>query len=161
MRNLLSSTIWAKGALDHEPRKYRPQRRVWLPMFNAIAVAAGLIAAIHGSRLLDRIYGDWTDVFGLMFALVGVLSFIGLAWKIWALEMSALCVLVGMVFAYIVGILGSPSPEQMVAKEAPSYFIAVMLLFGFPFALDQINILADELFDRRVARRKAELLAEG
>ena len=155
---ILRGTIWKKGALDHEPKKYRSLWRVWLPLYDIIAIFAGIFAVTHGSRTLDRIFGTFLDPLGVLFAVVALICLIGVSFpKLWKLETIGKSLLVGIISAYVYCILFIPSQEQLSYAEAPSYFVACMLLIGLPLPLFRLNQLAEEQFDRRVQARAREL----
>lgn len=158
MESLLRGTVWEKGALNGEPKKYRPLVRVWLPLYDAIAIAAGVFAITVGSSLLDRIYGDFTDTIGAVYSFIAFLCFIGVAHpRLWPLEVAAKCMLLGMLFAYVGAILWSPSPQQLAFAAAPNYFVAAMLMWGVPMAGFRLTQLAIEEFDRQVKLRVKEI----
>ncbi|QQO39384.1 membrane protein [Microbacterium phage CrunchyBoi] len=158
MKTLLRGTVWEKGALDGEPKKYRSLVRFWLPLYDVIAIAAGIFAVWVGSSLLDRIYGDLTDAIGTVYALVAALCFIGVAYpKLWMLEVGAKITLLGMLFGYVAAILWVPSPQQLAFAAAPSYFVAAMLCWGVPMAGFRLTQLAIEEYERQVAKRVQEI----
>ena len=158
LQNLWSQTIWAKGALDNEPKKYRSLKRVWLPLYDGIAIANGILALWFGSRLLDRIFGSLTDVIGLFFSLVALVCLLGVAFPaLWKIEVVGKVILIGMVLAYALCILIFPSPEQLSAQEAPNLFVAGMLIFGLPLALFRLDIITREEFERRVTKKMGEI----
>ena len=158
MGSLLRGTVWVRGALDAEPKKYRPLVRVWLPLYDVVAILAGIFAAWFGSSLLDRIYGELTDLVGLLYSLVALVCLIGVAYPhLWKLEVAAKICLVGMLLGYVVAILTAPSPQQLAFAAAPSYFGAAMLCWGVPMAGFRLTQLAIEEFDRRVAARVQEI----
>lgn len=156
MRWLYRQTIWRSGEIPMHEQKYRSLKRVWLPLYDTIAVVAGVMAAGYGSRLLDRLYGDATDFIGIFFAFVAAVCLAGVAFpKLWAVEIVGKLLLIGMIIAYATAIIVSPSPEQLAAREAPSWFIAVILLLPLPLPLFRLELLATEWVDRRaVARRR-------
>ena len=161
MRSLLRGTVWEKGALDEEPKKYRPLVRVWLPIYDGIAIAAGIFAVLFGSQLLDRIYGDATDLIGGVFSLIAFTCLIGVAYPAnWKLEVGAKIVMLSMLFSYVVAVLVSPSPAQLAYAQGPSWFAAAMLCWGVPMAGFRLTQLAIEEFDRQVKARAQEIRNE-
>jgi len=158
MRALFRASIWAPGALASEPRKYRSLRRVWLPIYDLIALMNGLLAFVFGSRILDQIFGTMTDLVGLLFAAVALVCLVGVSFpKLWRVEFAGKVLLIGMVVGYIACILAFPSPEQIALKEAPNFFVSGMLVFGLPLACFGLDLLTREEFDRRVQRRVKEI----
>lgn len=152
-------TVWAPGALDHEPKKFRTLWRVWLPLYDVIAITAGFFAYSHGSNLLNGIFGPLVvDIVGLGFMAVAVLCLVAVVHpKLWKLEIGAKSLLIGMVATYIWVILFLPSNQQLATSGAPSYFVACMLAFGLPLALFRLTQLGEEQYDRRVEQRVEEL----
>jgi hypothetical protein len=158
MRALWRASIWHPDALP-EADKYRSLKRVWLPVYDVIAVLAGITAALYGSRLLDRLYGDLTDAIGAFFAVIALVCLAGVAFpRLWAVELAGKSILIGMVIAYATAIVVSPSPEQLAAKEAPSWFITVMLLLPLPLPIFRIELLVTEWADRRAVERRRRLI---
>lgn len=158
LRRIAAASVWWPGALAAEPEKYRPLKRLWLPMYDVIALINGFLAVFFGSRLLDRIFGQTADVVGLLFAGVALVCLIGVSFpRLWRVEFVGKVLLIGMVVGYIVCILAFPSPEQLELKEAPSFFVSGMLVFGLPLACFGLDLLTREEFDRRVRRRVKEL----
>lgn len=152
---IVRASIWHPLAIGPLEQKYRSLKRVWLPLYDVVAMLAGITAVMYGSRLLDRLYGDFTDVIGGFFTLVAFVCLLGVAFpRLWAVEIVGKSILIGMVIAYATAIVLSPSPEQLAAKEAPSWFITVMLLLPLPLPLFRLELLATEWADRRAVERR-------
>lgn len=163
IRSLAAHTVWARGALDHEPKKVRSLWRVWLPLYDVFAIGAGLSAIIYGSPMLNRIFGgEVVAVTGWGFTIVAVACLVGVAFpRLWKFEIAMKSLLIGMIVAYIYCILFLPSSAQVASSGGPNFFVACMLAFGLPLALFRLNLLADESYDRRVAARMAAILDTG
>lgn len=162
MRWLWQRSIWHPDAIPLHERKYASLKRVWLPLYDVFAVLAGVAAIAHGSRLLDRLYGPFTDVIGVVFIAVALVCLAGVAIpRLWAVELAGKVVLVGMIVAYIAGIVVSPSPEQLLAREAPSWFIVAMLALNLWLPLWRIENLTMEWADRRADERRRKVLTDG
>lgn len=147
-------TIWHTGAIPINEWKYRNLMRVWLPLADGIAFLAGINAWLYGSRLLVRILGEGlVDVVGLFFAGVALACFIGVAFpKLHRLETLATLVLVGLVVAYMGAILFFPSEPS----EPPNWFIVTMLGYGLPLACFRLNLLGEDVKERRAEKAAAE-----
>lgn len=159
MRALWRASIWHPDAIPLHERKYASLKRVWLPIYDITAVWAGINAAIFGSRLLDRLYGPVTDLVGVLFAAVALVCLAGVAFpRLWAVEIAGKAVLVGMIVAYMAAIVMSPSPEQLVTKEAPSWFIVTMLALNLWLPLFRLEMLTTEWADRRAEERRRGLV---
>lgn len=157
---LWRASIWHPDAIPLHERKYASLKRVWLPLYDVVAVVAGITAILYGSRLLDRLYGSFTDVIGVFFSLVAVVCLAGVAFpKLWAVELAGKVVLVGMIVGYIGAIIVSPSPEQLLAREAPSWFIVAMLALNLWLPLWRIENLTVEWADRRADDRRRKAVA--
>lgn len=162
-RRLFARTVWAPGALDHEPKKFRSLWRVWLPLYDLFAIGAGISAVAVGSPLLNRVFGEaFVDITGYGFTAVASACLIGVAFpRLWRFEVAMKSLLIGMIVAYIWCILAFPSSQQVASAGGPSYFVAFMLAFGLPLALFRLNQLADEQFDRRVIARVEAIVDTG
>jgi hypothetical protein len=147
MLRLLARSIWAHDAIPLSEWKYRNLKRVWLPLYDVLAIAAGLSALAYGSRLLNRVLGTHAvDAVGAGFAVVAFVCLIGSAFpRLWLVAIIGKLVLVGIIVAYMAAIIIFPS----VPDEAPNWFIVVMLAFGLPLACFQLNMLGEEWKDRR------------
>jgi len=162
LRALWRASIWHPDAIPLHEKKYASLKRVWLPLYDTVAILAGIAAIAYGSRLLDRLYGPFTDVIGVVFIAVAAVCFAGVAFPcLWAVELAGKVVLVGMIVAYISGIVVSPSPEQLLAREAPSWFIVAMLALNLWLPLWRIENLTGEWADRRADERRRKALSDG
>lgn len=159
LRAVGRASIWHPDAIPLREQKYRSLKRVWVPAYDLLAVCAGLAGVVYGSRLLDRLYGDYTDLVAGFFALVAMVCLLGVAFpRHWKVAFVGTSILVGMVIAYAFAILVSPSPEQLLAKEAPSWFIFTMLLLTLPLPVFYLELLATEWADRRAVERRQRLI---
>lgn len=148
MRRLWRASIWHPQAIPPDEWKYRNLKRVWLPIYDLIAIYAGLSAFVGGSALLNRLFTPlWVDILGLTFTVVATVCLLGVSFPaLWLTEIVGKVVLVGMVAGYVAAILFfSRAPE-------PNLFIVGMLAFGLPLALFRLNLLGEELKERRDAR---------
>ena len=146
--------MWAAGVVPTDD-PWRNAKRIWLPLFDVIMITSGINAIVFGSLLLDRLYGDFTDIIGAAFVLVAAACLIGVVWpRMWPVEVVGKILLVSMIVGYVAAIILSPSPEQLAAKEAPNWFIASMLLALTTFPLARLDRLLDEWVKRRWTRRR-------
>lgn len=153
-----SASVWAAGVVPTDD-PWRNAKRIWLPLFDVIMIISGINAIVFGSRLLDRLYGNFTDLIGAAFVIIAAACLIGVGWpRMWPVEIVGKILLVSMIVGYVFGIILSPSPEQLAAKEAPSWFVASMLLGLTTFPLVRLDRLLDEWVKRRGTRRR-ELVA--
>lgn len=147
MRQLLAHSIWARDAIPLTEWKYRNLKRVWLPLYDVLAVWAGINALAYGSRLLNRVLGTHAvDAVGAGFAVVAFVCLLGIAFpRLWLVEIIGKLVMVGMIIAYMAAIILYPS----MPAEAPNWFIVAMLAFGLPLACFRLSMLGEEWKDRR------------
>lgn len=160
MRALWEASIWHPDAIPLHERKYASLKRLWLPLYDFVAALAGVAAIAFGSRLLDRLYGPFTDPIGGFFILVALVCLAGVSFPwLWVIELAGKFVLVGMIIAYIAAIVVSPSPEQLLAREAPSWFIVAMLALNLWLPFWRIENLTTEWADRRADERRRKAVA--
>ena len=144
MRRLLAASIWAPGAIPPDEWKYRNLKRVWLPLYDVIAIVAGFFAFDQGSNLLNRLFEPWlVDTFGITMMVVATVCLAGVAFpSLWAVEMVGKVLLLGMVVTYIAAIL-------FLSREPfTNFFVVAMLAWGLPLALFRLNLLGEEWKER-------------
>lgn len=145
MRRLLAASIWAPGAIPPDEWKFRNLKRVWLPLYDLIAIYAGIQAILYGSNILNRLFAPYVvDVLGVAMTAVATVCLAGVAFpKLWRVEMIGKILLVTLVAGYVTTILlFSESPT-------PNLFVVGMLTWGLPLAFFRLNLLGEELKERR------------
>lgn len=154
---LLRNTVWAKDGIQPEDWKFRDLQRIWLPLYDLVALYAGLMGLFFGSPLLQRIVGgtdhdgiiDPIDWFTGMFALTALMCLFSVIHpRMWALEIVSKVILVGMISGYIAAIVFFGER----AGGLPNLFVTGTLAFGLPLALFRLDILGQEILDRRMVR---------
>lgn len=161
-RNWLQGTVWARDGIQPEDWKFRDLQRIWLPLYDLIAAFAGLMGMLFGSPLLGKVFGgvdnyatidpvDWATGGFMLVALACLISVIHP--RLWAMEIGFKVILVGMIAGYIYAIIafGERGPSGL-----PNLFVTGMLAFGLPLALFRLDILGQEILDRRLVRSLAE-----
>lgn len=153
---LLRNTVWAKDGIQPEDWKFRDLQRIWLPLYDVVAVYAGIMGLLFGSPLLEKIFGpdhyayiDIVDWATALFALTAFSCLMAVIHpRMWVLEIVSKVVLVGMIVGYIAAIV--IFGER--AGGLPNLFVTGMLAFGLPLALFRLDILGQEILDRRMVR---------
>lgn len=154
LQRLWAQTIWAKGAIPPTEWKYRNLKRVWLPLYDAIAIIAGWMAMWFGSRLLFRIFDmHLVDAVAAFYSLIAFVCLIGVAFpRLAGVEAAGKVILVGLIAGYIGAIIFySKNPP---GEPAP-WFIVAMLAGLLPMPLFRLSLLGDEWAGRFIKRRRA------
>lgn len=153
LRRLYAESIWHPDAIPSEDWKYRNLKRIWMPFYFVIAIYSGAAAIASGSRLLFRLFGqDLTDWLGAAYFLVAFVALVSVAFpRLWAPSIVATSLLAGMVAGYISMILVAPS-----APGDPNWFIVGMLGWGLPLSAFYVNLLGEEIKERRAKRARDE-----
>lgn len=147
IRRLWAASIWHPAAIPPDEYKFRNLKRVWLPLYDVIAVFCGVNAFLTGSPLLNALFSeDLIDMLGLMMASAALVCFAGVVFpRLWLVEMIGKAILVGMICAYVATIM-------LLSQNAGSnLFVVGMLTFGLPLAFFRLNLLGEELKERRAA----------
>ena len=127
--------------------KFRNLKRVWLPLYDLIAVFCGVQAFLFGSPLLNILFpADLIDVLGVMMAVAALVCLAGVAFpRLWLVEIVGRVILAGMISAYVATIM-------LLSQNAGSnLFVVGMLTFGLPLAFFRLNLLGEELKERRAS----------
>ncbi len=145
IRRLWAASIWAPGAIPPDEHKYRNMKRVWLPLYDLIAVFCGVQAFLSGSPLLNILLpADLTAVLGVMMAAAALVCLAGVAFpRLWLVEIVGKIILVAMISAYVATIM------LLSPNAGSNLFVVGMLTFGLPLAFFQLNLLGEELKERR------------
>lgn len=144
-RRLWRASIWSTDAIPADEWKYRNLKRVWLPLYDLIAVFAGVQAILFGSTILNRLFPPTlVDVLGAVMTVVATVCFAGVSFpRLWAVEIVGKVMLVGLVAGYVTTIL------LFSENPGPNLFVVGMLTFGLPLAFFRLNLLGEELKERR------------
>lgn len=147
LHRLARASIWHPAAIPPDEWKFRNLKRVWLPLYDAIAVFAGIQAIAYGSSMLNRLFSpSMVDVLGLLLTVTAVVCFLGVAFPaLWRVEIVGKIVLVALIASYVVAIIAFAKPP------GPSLFVVGMLTFGLPLAFFRLNLLGEEIKERRNA----------
>lgn len=160
LRRLYAQTVWHRDGIPAEDWKYRRLVQLWLPLYDVIAVATGLFGLLYGSPLLNKLFNeDVTNIVTGLFVIVATAALMTVIFPaLWPAEIAAKVALVGLVTAYIFTILvyGSPGPSG-----APNLFVAGMLAFGLPLALFRLDLLGQDILERRMVDVAITSLKEG
>ena len=145
MRRLLAASIWAPGAIAPDEWKYRNLKRVWLPLYDLIAILAGYFAFDRGSNILNRLFEPWLiDVLGITMMVIATICLAGVAFpRLWPIEMVGKVLLLGIVVSYIATIL------ILSVEPFTNLFVVAMLAWGLPLALFRLNLLGEEWKERQ------------
>ena len=145
LRRIWRASIWHPDAIPVEEWKYRNLKRVWLPLYDLIAVFAGIQAIAFGSTMLNRLFDpNMVDVLGMALTVTAVVCFLGVAFPaLWRVEIVGKIVLVALIASYVVAIIAFAKPP------GPSLFVVGMLTFGLPLAFFRLNLLGEEIKERR------------
>ena len=156
-RRVAAQSVWARGALDHEPKKYRLLWRLWFPAYDVVVVIGGYFAFTFGSNLLYQAFGHpIVNAAGWAYAIAGLAALVGVAFpRLWLTEILGKGVIVGMMISYIACILLLPSAQQIAAQSNPSYFVATMLTLTLFMPLFRLSMTPDESQERILDQREA------
>jgi hypothetical protein len=138
---LLRKTVWHPDAVPLEGWTYRSLARLWLPVYDALAVLAGLWAAIFSppnsvSQFLSLIF--------TITALVCLVSVVIPALHI--VEIIAKIVLIGLLAGAGAAIIAFNLHDNV-----DSWFVAFVILMGLPLPLFRLSVLGEEIKERRAS----------
>ncbi len=145
IRRLWRASIWHPDAIPPDEWKFRNLKRVWLPLYDAIAIFAGVQAVLFGSTILNRLFPpSLVDLLGVVLTVVATVCLAGVAFpRLWVVEIIGKVLLVGLVAGYVTTIL------MFSENPGPNLFVVGMLTFGLPLAFFRLNLLGEEFKERR------------
>lgn len=144
-RHLWRRTIWHPRAIPPEEWKFRNLKRVWLPIYDLIAIWAGVQAVAYGSSILNRLFPpSLVDVLGVALAVAATVCLAGVIFPhLWKVEIVGKVLLVGLIAGYITMIL------LFGENPGPNLFVVGMLTFGLPLAFFRLSLLGEEWKERK------------
>lgn len=152
MKHLLRHTIWATGSIPFEEWKYRNLKRVYLPLYDALFVWAGLAAVRYGIPSIDYLVPELVgDVLSYTLVSVALLCLVGVAiprW--WRLEVAAKTGLLALLIMYFLALRVMGAEAGSSGRE----FISIIVLAATVLILFRFNLLSEEARQRR--RQQAE-----
>ncbi|MGU3358167.1 hypothetical protein ACLBWJ_13010 [Microbacterium sp. M4A5_1d] len=145
MRRLWRASVWNDAQIDPEDHKHRWKLRLWMPLYLATVVLAGIGVANHGSPVLDRTFPD-AIVNALGFSLVwfALVAYIGITFPaLWRVEIAGLIatsMMIGTYGAALLFVAESPSSRE---------FLSWLVLGGVVFVFSRLTTLGEEIKERR------------
>lgn len=101
--------------------------RVWLPLYDVLAILAGYIAFVVGSPILNRLFPeDLVDLVATIFAFLGLITLIGVVIpKLWRVEIGGKIGMSFLLTTYALLILTFPSNDGQ-----NNAFVTVILIMA-------------------------------
>lgn len=146
LTRLWGASIWAKDAIDPDEYKYRSFKRVWLPLYDVIAIGAGIWATLFGSPILHRLFPkDTVDAAGMLLALAATVCLMGVIFPaLWLVEV------VGKIL--VTFLLGSYAACVLLFRTDPgdpsSGFVVFILALALIVPFIRLSILGEEWKER-------------
>lgn len=146
MRRLFGATIWHPDAIPPDEWKFRWLKRVLLPVYDLVAIGAGIWAALLGSPVLHALFDEPViDVLGYMLTAVATVCLLGVVFpRLWRWEIAGKVMLVGLLLAYagaVVLFRTNPDPS--------SGFVAFIIVLALPLPIFRLTLLGEEIKERR------------
>lgn len=149
-RRLARATIWHPAAIPADAEwKYRWEKRLWLPLYDAVMIAAGLWAALWGSPTLHALFDETTvDVSGGLLAIAAAVCLCGVVFpRLWLAEILGKLFLVFLLATYAAAVAffrGDPAPE--------GGFVVFILAGALYAPCSRLTTLAEEYKQRRAEK---------
>jgi hypothetical protein len=101
--------------------------RVWLPLYDALAILLGIIAYWIGSPILNHLFSDWVvNGVAVFFIFAGLITMAGVTVpKLWRIEIAGKVVMSFLLTTYALLVLTFPSTEAQ-----NNSFVTVILIMA-------------------------------
>lgn len=128
--------------------------RVWLPLYDVLAVLAGLIAYWLGSPLLNRLFPEWiVDSVAWIFVFAGIITWFGVVIpKLWRVEIAGKVLMSFLLTSYALLVLSFPSQDVQ-----NNSFITVILIMATWGVYPRLTKLFIRGYRSSVARKAAKV----
>lgn len=153
LRFLYHNSIWNPDAIQPEEFKYRNLKRLWLPLFDVLSILVGVLGVAYGSRILNELYPHaLVDGLSITFIVASVIALVGIAFpKLWIPEVVGKITMLGLLGGYSTAIWLS-----FFQGNVESGFVAAMLMYPVLFPLFRLDILGEEVKQRRVEQEESD-----
>lgn len=147
LRSLYRNSIWNPDAIQPEEFKYRNLKRLWLPLFDLLSILVGMFGVVYGSKILNELYPTAVvDGLSVVFIIAASVALVGIAFpKLWIPEVAGKITMLGLLGGYSTAIWVS-----FFHGSVESGFVAAMLMYPVLFPLFRLDILGEEVKQRRV-----------
>lgn len=104
--------------------------RIWLPLYDLLVIAAGIVAYYIGSPLMNRLFDPWVvDMAALTFLAAGVITLVGVCVpRMWRLEIGGKMMISFLLTSYAFLVLAFPSRDAQ--NNAFITLILIMATWG-------------------------------
>lgn len=146
LRALWRASIWHPDAIPPDEWKYRSLKRVWLPVYDLLAIGAGIWATLFGSPVLHELFAEPViDAMGVLLTLVAAVCLLGVILpRLWRWEICGKVLLVALLAAYAAAVVlfrTNPAPS--------SGFVAFVIVLALPLPIFRLTMLGEEIKERR------------
>lgn len=143
---LYRNSIWHPDALDPDDFKYRNLNRIWLPALDLLSILVGILAMVYGSNVLNEMYhGSFLSAVSAIFICASSVALVGVAFpRLWVPEVAGKLVMLGLLGGYSTAVWVS-----FFQGNTGSGFVAAMLMYPLFFPLFRLQLLGEEVKQRR------------
>lgn len=136
------ASVWHRDAIPIEDIDDRHDLRIWLPLFDLVAIGGGVWATFFGSPILRRLFPvELVEVAALAMAAAASICFIGVAFpRLWPIELLGKLTLI-FLFGCYAGIVAF-YPSNPDANNGFVVFVLVLAMFT-PFS--RVSKLAEKV----------------
>lgn len=128
-KRIRDATVWASAGVPAESWRFRGIFRFVLPLTDLLFLWFGVVGWVNGVGPVQHAAGaHWQMWWSLSVALAAAAAFVGVAFpKLWALELSAKIVLIGLVSGYLAIFLTRGITDPHVTAVAGLETILILL----------------------------------
>lgn len=141
----LKYTVWHPDAIEPEEWKYRTLKRIWLPVFDFLAIVGSVWAISYGSPILNKMFQSdiVIDALGTLMFMTALTCLVAVILPaMWKVEIAAKIVLMSMLAGYATSIL--------LLNQPPDWFPVYIILMTLPLPFLRLSVLGEEIKERRV-----------
>lgn len=127
--------------------------RVWLPMYDVLAILAGWVAFWIGSPLLNRLFPEWiVNATAAWFFLAGAVTLVGVVIpKLWRIEVAGKVTMSFLLTTYALLVLAFPTQEAQ--NNSFITIILIMATWGVYPRLTKLFIRGYQASNARKAKK--------
>jgi hypothetical protein len=142
------ATVWHPSAIPPLERKYAsPLKRMFLPMYDVVAVLAGYYAIFSGIPSLDALVPQAVSaVIGFLFITAAFVALVGISFPAaWRAEIGAKLILFGILGTYLIALRVLGIEDADGSRD----FVGCVVAMAMLVPLLRLWVLGKEIRDRR------------
>lgn len=143
---LVAWSIWHPDAISLDEYKYRDLKRIWLPLYDLVAIGAGIWVTMFKPDILSRLLPPVTmGVLGNLTVVLATVCLLGVAFpKLWKWEIAGKIGLIALIGGAALSVA-----IYRIGDDPANVIITFLLALALILPMFRLRLLGEEIKERR------------